>query len=532
MILTNGNVHTFDPVLGVVSTLSVRDGRIAAAGQTGTAGELGETLDLRGRTVIPGLTDAHIHFEWYAHLLHNVDAETPTLDECLARVRAKAALTPNGKWITGHGWNHNVWGGQFPTAAALDSAAPNHPVLLTAKSGHAGWASTAALRLAGITEATPDPPAGAIQRDGSGRATGILLEEATALVSRQVPEPTVDDVVRQMGPAIQNAWRAGLTGLHDFVMANETMRPFVAYQALKERGELGLRVVKNIPVGLLDEAIALGLRTGFGDDWLRLGHIKIFADGALGPHTAAMIEPYAGEPDNYGMVVTDKEALYEYGRKAAANGLALTVHAIGDKANHDLLDVYEALRADEASPTAARPSRPLRHRVEHVQLLHPQDRLRLAELGLIASMQPIHATSDMLMADRLWKERCIGAYAIRDQLEAGAVLTFGSDSPVEPINPLYGIHAAVTRRRADGTPSPDGWYPAQRLTVAEAVRGFTWGPAYAAGMEDRLGTLAPGTLADLVVLDRDIFTCDPMEIRQAEVLGTMVGGEWKYRAFD
>jgi predicted amidohydrolase YtcJ len=529
MILTNGNIHTLDPTLGVVSSLTLAGERIVSA-ETAPGHLQAEVIDLGGRTVIPGLTDAHIHFEWYARLLQNVDAETLTLDECLARVRAKAAATPPGGWVIGHGWNQNVWGGQFPTAADLDRFAPDHPILLTAKSGHAGWANSAALRLAGVNSHTPDPPNGTILRDAAGSPTGIFLEEATGLVVRHIPEPTAEEVAQQMKPAFANAWRAGLTGIHDFVMADESMRPLVAYQNLRERGELGLRVVRNIPVGLLNEAIALGLHTGFGDDWLRLGHIKIFADGALGPHTAAMIEPYDHEPDNYGMVVTDKEALYEYGHLAASHGLALTVHAIGDKANHDLLDVYETLRSEEAAVLP--PTQHLRHRVEHVQLLHPQDRPRLAALGLVASMQPIHATSDMLMADRFWGQRCVGAYAIRDQLEAGAVLAFGSDAPVEPINPLYGIHAAVTRRRPDGTPGPDGWYPAQRLTVEEAVRGFSWGPAYAVGMEDRLGTLAPGMLADLVVLDRDIFTCDPMEIREAEVLGTMIGGEWKYRNFD
>lgn len=533
MLLLNGKIYTLDPAVGTATALALEDERIVGVGTEAGARarlrDMGEVVDLGGRTVIPGLTDAHIHFEWYARLLQNVNAETPRLDECLARVEAKAAATPRSQWIIGHGWNQNLWGGQFPTAADLDRAAPEHPVLLTAKSGHAGWANSAAMQLAGISRTTADPAGGTIQRDAGGQATGIFFEEATGLVARHIPEPTAEQVAEQMKPAIENAWRAGLTGIHDFVMANESMRPFVAYQLLRERGELGLRVVRNIPVGLLDEAIALGLRTGFGDDWLRMGHVKIFADGALGPRTAAMIEAYDGEPNNYGMVVTDKEALYEFGKKAAAHGLALTVHAIGDKANHDLLDVYEAMRADER----ATPQRPaLRHRVEHVQVLHPDDSGRLGKLGLIASMQPIHATSDMLMADRYWGRRSAGAYAIRTQLKAGAALAFGSDAPVEPFNPLYGIHAAVTRRRADGTPGPEGWYPEQRISVEEAVKGFSWGPAYAAGIENRLGSLSPGKLADLVVLDRDIFTCDPMEIREAEVAGTMIGGEWKYRAFD
>ncbi|MBI3359845.1 MAG: amidohydrolase [Chloroflexi bacterium] len=531
LILLNAKIHTLDSSVGTASALAISGERVVAVGSDAEilalADSKAEKIDLKSRTVVPGLTDAHIHFEWYARLLKNVNAETPTLDGCLAQVATKAAATPKGGWIVGHGWNHNVWGGEFPTATDLDRAAPEHPVFLTAKSGHAGWTNSLALRLAGITAGTPDPPGGKIRRDKSGRPTGILLEEATSLVGRHIPEPTAEDVARDMKPAMENCWRAGLTGIHNFVMADETMRPFVAYQLLKERGELGLRVAMNIPVGLLDEAIALGLRTGFGDDWLRLGNVKIFADGALGPRTAAMIEPYEGEPDNKGMVVTDKEELYEHGSKAADHGLALAVHAIGDKANHDVLDVLESV----PNPKSQIPnSKRLRHRIEHVQLLHAQDYQRLGKLGIIASMQPIHATSDMLMADKFWGKRSVGAYAWRTQLQAGAVLAFGSDAPVEPINPLYGVHAAVTRRRADGSPGPQGWYPEQRLTVEEAVRGFTWGAAYAAGMEDRLGTLAPGRLADLVVLDRDIFNCDPMGIREAEVVGTMVAGVWRFTA--
>jgi predicted amidohydrolase YtcJ len=342
-------------------------------------------------------------------------------------------------------------------------------------------------------------------------------------VSHQIPEETADEVAAAMVTAQQNAWRVGLTGIHDF----DGRRSFSALQLLKERGQLGLRVVKQIKVRHLPEAIGFGLRSGFGDDWLRVGNIKVFLDGALGPRTAQMIEPYEGEPNNRGISVTDKEELYEFATQAAANGLAMTVHAIGDKANHDLLDVYTTIRGEERE----RRQPPLRHRCEHVQLLHPDDYARLGQLNVIASMQPIHATSDMDMAERYWGARSAGGYAWRTQLEAGAVLAFGSDCPVEDFNPFWGIHAAVTRRRADGRPGPDGWYPDQRLGVEEALRGFTLGAAYAGYAEGRLGSLAPGKLADLIVVDRDIFSVDPMAIRETQVLGTLVGGEWKWRGF-
>lgn len=525
-ILLHGNIHTLDPGTPVASAVVIRGDEIEAVCTDREARELAgprtEAVDLKGRTVIPGLIDAHLHFEWYSLGLSDINAETPTQEECLRRVAERAGMTPKGEWIKGYGWNHNVWGGQLGTAAELDRVAPEHPVFLRAKSGHAGWANSFALRLADVTASTPDPEGGQIQRDprAGGRPTGILFENAMNLVGDVIPSATPEGVARAMLPAMENAWRAGLTGVHDF----DGRRCFVALQLLKARGQLGLRVVKNIPVRHLEDAIRVGLRTGFGDDWLRIGNVKVFADGALGPRTAAMIEPYDEDPENRGIVVTDKEELHEKARRAVENGLALAVHAIGDRANHDLLDVYGALSRSELREQNAR----LRHRAEHVQLLHPCDFDRLGKLGVIASMQPIHATSDMPMADRYWGHRSAGAYAWRTQLDAGAVLAFGSDAPVESLNPFWGIHAAVTRRRADGSPGPQGWYPEQRLTVGDAVRGFTLGSAFAGNMETRLGSLTAGKLADLLVIDRDIFTCDPMDIQDTRVLGTMVGGEWKF----
>ena len=529
LLLFNGIIHTLDPQRPLASALLARGDRILATGSDddlraraiGLAGE--QAVDLHGLSVLPGLIDAHLHFDWYSLGLQNVDAETGTLAECLERVRTRANATPPGQWISGMGWNQNVWGGQFPTAADLDTAAPTHPVMLRAKSGHACWANSAALRLAGINSTTPNPPSGEIQRDTHGSPTGIFFEDAMHLVDHCLPEPTADDVAGAMLQAQTNAWRVGLTGIHDF----DGRRSFTALQMLRERGQLGLRVVKQIQVRHLAEAVGLGLRSGFGDDWLRLGNVKVFVDGALGPRTASMIEPYEGEPDNYGIVVTDKEELYEFATRAAANGLAMTVHAIGDKANHDLLDVYTTIRTEERQRGQA----PLRHRCEHVQLLHPADAQRLGQLNVVASMQPIHATSDMRMADRYWGKRSSGAYAWRTQLEAGAVLAFGSDCPVESFNPFWGLHAAVTRRRADGAPGPDGWYPEQRLDVETALRGFTLGAAYAGYSEARQGSLALGKLADLVVVDRDIFSVDPMAIKDTQVLGTLVGAGWKFRAF-
>jgi hypothetical protein len=285
-------------------------------------------------------------------------------------------------------------------------------------------------------------------------------------------------------------------------------------------------VLKNIPVELLDQAFDLGLRSGFGDDWLRIGNVKVFMDGALGPHTAAMFQPYIGEENNRGILNMDGEELFEHGRKAAQVGLGMTVHAIGDRANHEVLNAYEQLRKYETENRLPH----LRHRIEHVQIVHPDDAPRLGKLNVVASMQPIHATSDMLMADAFWGGRAKLSYAWRTQLDFGARLAFGSDAPVESPNPFWGLHAAVTRRRADGSPSTEGWYPEQILTMAEALESYTLGPAYAANMENRLGRLAPNHLADLIVLEEDPFTCDPDELLTLQSSATMVGGEWVYQS--
>jgi predicted amidohydrolase YtcJ len=277
----------------------------------------------------------------------------------------------------------------------------------------------------------------------------------------------------------------------------------------------------QIPEENLDAAIQAGLRSGFGDERLRIGGVKLFADGALGAHTAYMLEPFDDDSDDYGIAVSTAEHLTEAVGKASRAGIAAFVHAIGDRANHEVLDAIEASRQ-------AGDGFGLRHRIEHTQILHPNDIPRLAKLGVIASMQPIHATQDMLLADALWGERSMGAYAWRSLLESGAALAFGSDSPVEDLNVMKGIHAAVTRRRADGSPGPDGWYPGQRLTVAEAVYAYTAGAAYASGEEAVKGTLSPGKLADLVVLSEDIFAVDPMAILETEVLATMFDGQFVY----
>jgi predicted amidohydrolase YtcJ len=527
-ILYNGKIYTLNPQKPTVSALAIREGRIIALGsdqaiRTEFEGQ-GTHLDLHGQAVIPGLIDAHIHLEHYALGLQKVDCETMTRQECLRRVTERVPTTPTGDWILGHGWNQNSWADGFGTAQELDAVAPDHPVYLTAKSLHAAWANTAAMHLAGLTDQTPDPSGGKLGRDSQGKLNGIFFESAMQLIERALPEITVEKVTQALRFVQPALWQMGLTGVHDY----DQRRCFSALQVLQTAGELRLRVIKGIPLDDLPHAVAVGLRTGFGNDFLRVGSIKAFADGALGPQTAAMLQPYEGNPDNQGMLLMDSEELSEHGHLAVANGFSLAVHAIGDRAIHEVLDAFANLRVYEAAKfSGSRP--PLRHRIEHVQVIHPSDAHRLAELGVIASMQPIHAPSDMLMADQHWGKRAALAYAWRTQKIHGAVLAFGSDAPVESPHPFWGIHAAVTRRRLDGSPGAEGWYPEQRLTVLEALQGFTTGAAYAAGMEDRLGQLASGFYADLVLLSVDPFTCPPEQIPEIKPLATMVNGEWVYQ---
>jgi predicted amidohydrolase YtcJ len=484
-----------------------------------------------GRVILPGLTDAHIHLQEYALSLQIVDCEAETKEEILCRVAERVRQAPQGEWVRGHGWNQNLWasplmggtgGGSWPSAADLDPVAPHNPVYLTAKSLHVSWVNSAALKSAGITASTADLLNGRIQRDSRGQPTGILFEDAVKLVEAVIPEPAPEALAKNFQQLIPDLWRMGLTGVHDF----DKRTCFQALQLLHERGDLLLRVLKSIPLDLLPQAAALGLRSGFGDDFLRIGSVKLFADGALGPHTGAMFDPYVDEPQNRGILILDGEQLFEHGRLAAESGLSLAVHAIGDRAVHEALEGFTRLRAYENK----RRLPALRHRIEHVQTIHPRDSGRLAELDIIASMQPVHAPSDMLMADRLLGERAALSYALRMQLQHGARLAFGSDAPVENPNPFHGLHAAVTRRRADGSPGPEGWFPEQRLRVRAALEGFTLGPAYAAGMEDRLGQLSAGFLADLIVVETDPFTCDPAELFAIRPVATMVGGEWVWQS--
>ncbi len=525
ILLHNARIYTLDSQREVASAVLIQGDRVRAIGNEELLEVPAERLDLGGATVLPGLTDAHIHLQQYALALQKLDCQTATVEECVQRVARRAAETRPGEWIVGHGWDQNLWNlpqGGWPHRSFLDAVAPHHPVYLTARSLHAAWVNSVALARAGITASTPSPPNGEIQRDLHGQPTGILLEAAMNLVADCIPAPGLAEVTAAIRAAQPVLCQMGLTGVHDF----DRRLCFLALQELHQQGELQLRVIKNIPVEDLEHAWAIGLRSGFGDDWLRIGSVKVFMDGALGPRTAAMFQPYEGEPENRGLLNMDGETLFEIACRAAEVGLSMAVHAIGDRANHEVLNAYAQLRRYEQEHGLP----PRRHRIEHVQVLHPDDVPRLAQSGVIASMQPIHATSDMLMADRYWGDRVRWAYAWRSQWEHGATLAFGSDAPVESPNPFLGLFAAVTRRRPDGTGGPQGWVPQEKLTLRQALEAYTVGPAYAAGLESRLGRLAPGYLADLIVLENDPFESPPEEWLSMQPLATMVGGRWVWRS--
>jgi predicted amidohydrolase YtcJ len=522
MILENGRIYTMNPQQPVAEAVVLRGTRIAHVGSTAEmhvwAGHGGwEVVDLQGRTVLPGLTDAHIHLSGYAIARTRVDLTGVTrLEEALARVAEWVKKTPAGQWIQGRGWNHNLWGGRWPTRQDLDAVAPDHPVALQRQDGHSTWANTAALRLVGIDTDTKAPRGGEIVVDEEGRPTGILKERAEELLLESIGKPDQAERLRLLEEAFREAHAHGITGMH----VPEEAEAFGDYQMLYARRALRLRLLAHLPQNRLDEAIELGIRSGFGDERLRVGGLKIFADGSLGSKTASTLQDYEDEPGYRGLPTLSIRELDDLVLKAAQAGIAVAVHAIGDRAVRLVLDTIA-----RAQRLAGRPSLP--HRVEHAQLLHPQELPRFQSLGVVASMQPIHCTSDMAVAKRLWGERCRYAYAWRSLLDHGTVLAFGSDSPVEPMDPWAGIHAAVTRQQPNGKPK-GGWFPEERITVEEAVRAYTWGAAYAAGETHLKGTIEEGKVADLVVLDRDLFQVPAEEILGTQVEMTVLGGEVVY----
>jgi hypothetical protein len=527
LVVFNARVYTADATRPMAEALAVKDGRIAfvgsARGALALAGPRTQRLDAAGRTVIPGMVDAHAHLLGLGQALRTVDlVGTRSFDEIVARVREQAARTPAGEWIRGRGWDQNDWADtRFPTHDALSRAVPDHPVFLTRVDGHAAVVNAKALVLAGVTAATADPPGGRVIRDATGAPAGVLVDGAMGLVTRVIPTPSKAELRAQTLAAVAEANRWGLTGIHDAGVGPDGI---AVYEELAREGRYDLR--NYVMLRGDDSTIAAFLRRGpqqalhGGRLWLRA--IKISADGALGSRGAALLEPYSDEPSQSGLLLQEPDRIRRVAVQALRAGFQLNVHAIGDRANRLVLDAFEA--ALREVPVADH-----RFRVEHAQILHRDDLPRFAQLDVIPSMQGSHQSSDMYwVPNRVGWGRTLGAYAWRSLLASGVVIPNGSDFPVEAVNPLISFHAFVTRQDAAGFPA-GGWFPGQRTTREEALLSMTLWPAYAAFMERDAGSLTAGKYADFVVLDRDIMTVAAEEILDAAVMMTVLGGRVVYR---
>jgi len=521
-ILINGQKHTFNPQLTDAQALAVHDGVITAVGKNTEILNLadGNTTieDLHGYAVLPPFCDAHIHLLEYGFSLLHVDTETPTRAKCLQRVAGRARQSQPGDWVLGHGWNHNIWPEGIGTRQMLDEISPANPVYLTHKSLHRPCPNSAALQLAGITSASTDPAGGQYCRGEDGQLTGILLESAMRVVEAAIPHPDASAREEALLQAQNTLLEFGITSVHDF----DPWDCFSSLSALETKGLLKMRVVKGVPYPNLDEAIALGLRSGQGSSRLAIGWLKLFADGALGPQTAAMLAAYENS-DSTGMLFLNSENIQEIGRKALSHGISLAVHAIGDRANREVINGYAQL-----TDSGLLQKSPLPLRIEHVQLIDPQDIQRLAALGIMASMQPIHAPSDRGTADRHWGTRCAHAYAWQSVRESGTRLIFGSDAPVESPNPYWGLYAALTRKLPNQPPSIENWHTEQCLSLPDALEAYIRLPHAISGNSAKLGILKAGHIADLSVFTRDPLRSSPQELVSLRPAAVMIDGSWLF----
>jgi len=523
-ILTNVQVHSLTQTDRSADTVVIDEGRISAIGEASKIipqfSSSAEIEDARHSILLPSFTDAHIHLLAYGLSLQRVNVETPTKHDCLDQIVSCVKSTVPGKWIIGHGWNHNIWSDGYGTKNDLDKLSTQHPIYLTHKSLHSGWANSSALEKAAINLQTPDPEGGTIQRNASGEPTGILFESAMEMVESAIPEPDVSKRETAILEAQTALHRYGITAVHDF-------DPWSVYETLDDlhvKGKLSLRVTKGVPESFLDTAIEKKLKSGSGNDWIKIGWLKLFSDGALGPQTAAMLSPYENS-QSLGMLFLSHEGITTYGEKALPNGIGLAVHAIGDRANREVLLAMANLNKKGLLKIPA-----LGSRIEHVQLIHGEDIQMFPALNVIASMQPIHAISDMDMADTYWGGRCIDSYAWRSVLQFGAQIVFGSDAPVESPNPFYGLHAAISRKQLGGTSKNElGWIPKQCVNLQEALNAYISTPPIVGGFGKMIGKIKLGYAADFVLLPQDFFDLPPDDIQFVLPLATMTNGKWVYK---
>ncbi len=531
LVLRNGRIWTVNKQQPRAEALAVWRDRILAVGTDADVrpliGANTKVIDLKQRRVVPGFHDSHVHFLSGGLRLSQVQLKDAKDEaEFGRRLREFDRKLPPGRWMLGGDWDHDrTFGGKLPTAEMVDRYVSKRPVFMRRYDGHMALVNTRALQLAGITAATPDPTGGIIVRKPGGKEpSGVLRDTAMGLVAAQVPRPSEEEILSAVRAALDEARRYGVTSVQDMDGNDaQTRRTFLrVLQRLASSGKLTLRIKVYFPLRAWRTLADVGVLIGFGDVWVQIGSLKDFIDGSLGSSTAKMYEPYENEPGSTGIFLRPLSRLREDIEGADRAGLGVAVHAIGDRGNAELLDIFAAVSKKNGP-------RDRRFRIEHAQHLRPQDFRRFAELGVIASMQPYHAIDDGRWAEgRIGKKRCASSYALRSLLDAGAKVAFGSDWTVAPLNPLLGIDAAVNRRTLDGK-HPSGWFPEQKIRVEEAVEAYTLTSSYAAFQEKDRGSLEPGKLADLVVLSRDIL--DPAErdhIAQAEVVLTLVGGRVAY----
>ncbi len=527
LVLLNGKVWTVNDKQPEAEAVAVIGNRIAFVGSSREArkwiGPQTKVIDLAGKRVVPGFNDAHVHFLDGGAGLASVqlrDAASP--EEFRKRIGEFAAKLPKGRWVLNGNWDHENWKpANLPTRQWIDAVTPNNPVFINRLDGHMALANSAALKLAGVTRDTKDPDGGTIVRDSSGEPTGVLKDAAMNFVYKVIPDPTEDEMIEAIKAAMRYAAENGVTSVQDMSASPEVLG---VYQKLLARGELNVRISGHQPLSQWERLAKAGIRAGFGNDKLKIGGLKGFADGSLGSTTALFFEAYLDDPKTTGLPSDEmfpESKMRDRILAADKAGLQIAVHAIGDKANATILNFF----AEAEKQNGARDRR---FRIEHAQHLRMEDIKRFASQRVIASMQPYHAIDDGRWAEnRIGAERAKGTYAFRSLLDAGAVLAFGSDWFVAPMEPLMGIYAAVTRRTLDGK-RPAGWVPEQKITVAEAVKAFTFGSAFAGFDEKVKGSIEAGKLADFAVLSADIFKINPVEIEKTNVVITILNGQIIY----
>lgn len=525
-LIKNVNGYTLNTQGDLVqfSQIAFKDDKIIAVGNTFSVGEIDRTIDAKGQVMLPGIIDAHGHMLGLGENLLSVDVRSAKSEAEAAQLVQNfiAAHTDSAsEWVIGRGWNQVLWPNkQFPTKASLDALNIDKPIVLSRVDGHAVWVNTVALEKAGITATTPSPSGGEIVKDAAGNPTGLLIDNASYLVEKLIPKPDAAQLAEQLQAANEHLLSLGITSMHDAGIGQHVAE---FYQAQAAANKLHVRIYAMLAA--TDKNLSAMLSKGHIADanaMLSIRSVKAYGDGALGSRGAALLEPYSDDPDNHGLLVTPQEQLPSLFRKVLGANFQLNFHAIGDRANRLALDEF-------AKTFAIFPENTERHRIEHAQVVAVEDIPKFQTLGIIPSMQPTHATSDMNMAeDRVGKARLKGAYAWQTFLTQGSRIAFGSDFPVELAHPFHGLHAAVTRQSGDNIPE-SGWIPEESVTLQQALRGFTLDAAYSAFQDDILGTLEAGKKADFIIIDRDIFSIHPSKIRDTQVLETWVNGEQKFR---